>query len=42
MSAKANTSAFHKALFSSKEEKEKDTPQTGRKCLQITHVIKDS
>lgn len=41
-SAKSNTSAFHKALFSSKQEKEEDPPQTGRQRLPITRVIKDS
>lgn len=27
---------FQKTLFSSREEKEKDKPQTGRRYLQIT------
>ena len=35
------TSAFHKALFSSKE-KEEDPPQTGRQHLPITRMIKNS
>ena len=34
MSAKANTSAFHKALFSSKEEKEKD--KVGEACNPVS------
>lgn len=40
--AKSNTSAFHKALFSSYEEKEEDPPQTGRQRLPITRMIKNS